>query len=225
MQPIFEPFALGRGTTDSIDCVAIGRYAVFDGDGNPVGTEEFRCAPGPMGWRWFSEVSTAVPELHREIVDLAVDRSWCPARTRIDSGSHDLLLSAEGDELRGYRDGAPVTTPWGEAWHLDYLSPAYNAVTTRRLAGSAEIDVVYLEPVTLEPHQERQRYELLGDETVETPVGRFGARRWRFTALASNWTRDLWVAGDVVVRYEGLYELEWYAALASGTRPDGGTTR
>jgi hypothetical protein len=194
-----------------------GRYTVMDGEGNAVGTEEFRCAPGPAGWRYFSEVETIDPNPHREIVDLAVDAAWRPVRTRIDTGAHTILLQAEGsDRLAGYRDGAPVETPWGSDVHLDYLSPAYNAVTARRLTAGAEIEVVYLEAFTCEPRIEHQRYELVNDEVIETPVGRFSARRWRYTALASGWSRDLWVAGDVVVAYEGLFELEWYDAGASG---------
>ena len=79
--------------------------------------------------------------------------------------------------------------------------------------------MVYLEPVTLEPSRVRQRYELVGDERVGTPVGAFDATRWRFTALESGWTSDLWVAGDIVVRYERLFELEWLDPGASGPRP------
>ena len=191
----------------------------MDGDGNAVGTEDFRCAPGPMGWRYFSEISTGVPSPHRETVDLVVDRSWRPVRVRLATGSHDLVLTAEGDALRGSLDGEIVTTHWGPAWHVDYLSPAFNAVTANRLDGTTEIDVVYLEPVTCTPVEERQRYELLGDEEVMTSVGRFAARRWRYTALSTGWSRELWVAGDVVVRYEGLFELEEYEAGASGSRP------
>ena len=44
--------------------------------------------------------------------------------------------------------------------HLDYFTPATNAITCRRLSETTEIDVVYLEPVTLEPTVVRQRYEL-----------------------------------------------------------------
>ncbi|MGZ5301875.1 MAG: hypothetical protein ACXWEJ_08645, partial [Actinomycetota bacterium] len=94
-----------------------------------------------------------------------------------------------------------------------------NLITTRRLTGTAEIDVVFLTPVTLEPTLERQRYELKGDEHVDTPVGRFAATRWGYTSLDSGWTSDLWVAGDVVVRYDRLFELEWYEAGASGPQP------
>jgi hypothetical protein len=194
----------------------LGRYTVMDGDGTPVGTEDFRCAPGPMGWRYFSEIETTDPEPHHEIVDLAIDRGWRPVRTRIDTGSHELLLTAEADRLTGFRDRRPVETPWGPDTELDYASPAFNAVTANRLGRTAEFDVVFLEAVTCEPSIQRQRYEQIGDEEVETPVGRFRAQRWRYTALSSGWTRDIWVAGDVVVRYEGLYELESYEPGASG---------
>ncbi|MGH2672306.1 MAG: hypothetical protein ACRDHC_04945, partial [Actinomycetota bacterium] len=78
---------------------------------------------------------------------------------------------------------------------------------------------VYLEPVTCTPIEDRQQYELLGEDVAATPVGRFAARRWRHTALSSGWSRDLWVAGAVVVRYDGLFELEEYEPGASGPRP------
>lgn len=193
-----------------------GRYTVMDGDGNPVGTEDFRCAPGPMGWRYFSDIDTRVPDPHHEIVDLAVDAAWRPVRTRIDTGSHDILLTVEDGDLAGFRDRRPIAIPWGPEVELDYLSPAFNAVTANRLQRTAEIDVIFLEPVTCEPRRERQRYELRSEEDVETPVGRFAATRWRYTALSSGWSRDLWVAGDVVVAYEGLFALEWYEPGAGG---------
>lgn len=196
-----------------------GRYTVMDGDGNPVGTEDFRCAPGPMGWRYFSDIRTSDPEPHREIVDLAVDAAWRPVRTRVDTGSHEILLTTETDRLAGFRDRAPIEIAFGPEIHLDYLSPCFDAVTANRLSGTSEIEVVYLEAVTCEPRMERQRYELFGDEEVTTPVGRFAARRWRYTVLPTGWTRDLWVAGDVVVRYEGLFEMESYEPGASGPVP------
>ncbi len=193
----------------------LGRYTVLGDDGTPVGTEEFRCAPGPMGWRYFSEVQTD----HREIVDVAVDADWRIARVRIDTGDHDILLEPRGDVLTGYRDRREIEIPYGSADHLDYFTPATNAITVRRLDDTAEIEVVYLEPVTLAPSRVRQRYERLGVEIVATPVGRFEADRWRFTDVASGWTADLWVAGDVVVAYERLFELGWYEPGANGARP------
>lgn len=198
-----------------------GRYTVFGEDGQPVGTEEFRCAPGPMGWRYFSQVETTDPSPHSETLDFAVDAGWRIARVRIATGEHDILLEpgSGGTTLTGYRDKGPIEIACGADFHLDYLTPATNAITTRRLTGTAEIDVVYLEPFTLAPSRVRQRYERMGDEQIATPVGTFAATRWRFTALDSGWTGDLWVAGDIVVRYEGLFELTWLDPGASGPRP------
>jgi hypothetical protein len=193
----------------------------MDGRGRPVGTEEFTCASGPLGWRYAARIHTEVPEPHEETVDLVVDAGWRPVRTRIETGSHELLLQAEGDRLTGFLDGQPIETPWGPEHHLDYLSPAYNAVTAMRLADTAEIEVVYLLPVTCEPTMTRQRYELLGDEDVDTPVGRFAARRWRYTALASGFTRELWTAADVVVAYDDVFRLDAYEPGATGPRPLG----
>jgi len=198
-----------------------GRYVVMDGDGSRVGTEEFRCAPGPAGWRYFSEIQTSVPDRHDEIVDLVVDAEWRPLRVRIATGSHEIELTASDRSLTGRLDGEPAVVPWVPQMHIDYLCPAFNAVTANRLDASAEIDVVYLAPVTCDPLVRRQRYELIGDEEVATPVGRFRARRWRYTVLGSGWTADLWVAADLVVAYEGLFELESYEPGASGPSPAG----
>jgi hypothetical protein len=198
-----------------------GRYRVLGDDGEPVGTEEFRCAPGPMGWRSFSQVRTSDPAPHEETLDFAVNADQRLARVRIETGTHAILLepNTDGTMLAGVRDRRPIEIAYGPGLHLDYFTPTTNAITTRRLTGTAEIDVVFLEAVTLEPSRVRQRYELIGDERVVTPVGAFDATRWRFTALDSGWTADLWVAGDIVVAYQRLFELEWLDPGASGPRP------
>ncbi len=193
-----------------------GRYTVMGDDGTPSGTEEFRCAPGPMGWRYFSQVDTGE---RREVVDIAVDADWRIARVRIDTGEHDILLEPSGDALTGYRDREPIEIAWGPDVHLDYFTPATNAITIRRLERTAEIDVVYLQPVTLEPMRVRQRYELQGAQAVDTPVGSFDAHRWGFTALDSGWAGEIWSAGDIVVSYPDLFELAAYEAGASGPEP------
>jgi hypothetical protein len=169
-----------------------------------------------MGWRYFSEIAFDDDEPHSEIVDLVVDSSWRPLRTRIETGSHNILLVAEGERLAGFRDREPVDIPWGPNTELTYASPAYDVATARRLGRSAEVDVVSLEPVTCKPVLERRRYELMGDERVETAVGRFAATRWQVTAPASGSSATLWISGDVLVRSEGRYELESYESGASG---------
>ena len=196
-----------------------GRYSVWGRSGDVVGTEDFRCAPGPMGWRYVSEILREEPTPHREIVDVAVDASWQIVRSRIETGTHVIGLEPRGDALVGSRDGEDLDVPWGPDMHLDYLSPAFNAITAQRLDDTTEIDVIYLEPVTLEPTVTRQRYELLGRDDVETLVGTFASTRWRYTALDTGWTSDLWVAGDVVVSYERAFELNSYEPGASGPVP------
>lgn len=196
-----------------------GRYAVAGRSGSVVGTEVFRCAPGPMGWRYVAEIDRDEPTSHRETVDVAVDAEWRIVRARIETGSHSIALEPNGGTLVGVRDGEELFLPWRAETHLDYLSPAFNAITTRRLASTTEIDVVYLEPVTLEPIRTRQRYESLGPDDVETPVGRFESTRWRYTALETGWTSELWVAGDVIVRYDRAFELVAYEPGATGSVP------
>jgi hypothetical protein len=198
--------------------VPSGSYAVLGDVGRPVGTETFRCAPGPLGWRYVSDIRTSDPVPHDETVDVAVDADWRPVRAVIRTGQHEAWLEATGDRLTGVRDGEPVELQWGPDHHLDYYTPATNLITTRRLERTTEIDVVYLDPFTIEPSATRQRYELLGDDDVSTPVGRFDAVRWRFTALDSGWTGDLWVAGDVVVAYERIFELTSYDPGAAGPK-------
>jgi hypothetical protein len=198
----------------------VGRYTVQDGDGRPVGTEEFRCAPGPAGWRYVATIVTSDPEPHREVVDFVVDDQWRPVRLRIDTGQHELVLSAAGDRLSGHRDGEPIEMPFGPEMEIDYLSPCFNAVTARRLDRTDEIEVVYLEPVTIEPVRARQRYERGVEEVVDTPGGRFRARKWMYTSLDSGWSRPLWLAGEVVVRFQDLFELAEYEPGASGPAPE-----
>ena len=198
------------------DAMPLGTYRVLDGSGTPVGTEEFRCATAPAGWRYFSSITTDEPTPHRESVDLVVDREGRPVRCRIDTGSHELLVAPGAGTLAGTRDGEPIEEPWASDTHLDYLSPCFNAATAARLEGTTEIEVVFIEPVTCALRRERQRYERLGPQDVATPVGRFQAEAWRYTALSSGWSRRLWVAGSIVVAYEDLFELMAYEPGQSG---------
>lgn len=197
----------------------VGRYTVMEGSGRPVGTEEFRCAPGPAGWRYVSSIRTNDPEPHSEIVDFVVDGAWRPVRLRIDTESHQLLFAAQSERLAGTRDGEPVDEPFGSDVEIDYLSPCFNAVTARRLGRTAEFEVLYLEPVTCEPVRMRQRYELLGKERIDTPVGAFDATAWRYAELGSGTSKRFWAAGEIVLAYEGLFELAEYDPGPRGPFP------
>jgi hypothetical protein len=199
--------------------VPAGVYTVLDGKGSPVGREEFRCAPGPAGWRYFASIETSLPEPHRETVDFVVDDRWLPVRLRVDTGSHDVNLIAEETRLVGRRDGEPLEIEWDTRLDLDYLSPSFNAVTANRLGRTEEIRVVYLDPFTCEPHLVGQRYERGNEEEVTTPVGRFTATRWQYTGLDTGWTGSLWVAGDIVVAFQDVFELAAYDPGPRGPFP------
>jgi hypothetical protein len=196
-----------------------GRYTVLDGSGGLVGHESFRSARGPLGWRYLGEIDDEADPAHRETVDLAVDGGWRIVRLSVDTGEHRLLLEPRGGVLAGLLDGHDVEIPYGPDDHLDYFTPATNAASCGRLGATAEIDVVYLAPRTLEVSRQRQRYERHDEEQVDTPVGTFRATRWTFTALDSGWSADLWIADATVVRYDRLFTLEWYAPGASGPTP------
>jgi len=192
----------------------------MDGEGHPRGTERFRCAPGPAGWRYFSEIETSEPVQHRETVDLTVDSAWRPHRLRVDTGEHLLQMAPAGDRLKGHLDDEELDLGWGPEVELDYLSPCFNAVTANRLGDtSAEIQVAWFDPYTCEPRGVRQRYERLGEGSVTTPVGTFDAVRWRYSSIPEGFTRDIWVAGDLVVDYPGVFELIEYEPGAHGALP------
>jgi hypothetical protein len=198
--------------------VPAGSYVIVD-EGRRVGAEAFRCAPGPMGWRYVSDIETSLPAPHRETVDLVADASWRPVRMRVDTGEHSLLLQRDGERLVGHRDGEPLELSFLGDRELDYLSPAFNAVTAMRYGRTVEFAVWFFDPVTIEPRPMRQRYEHRGEEHVETPAGRFRAIRWGYEALDTGYVSEFWTAADVVIRYSGYLELETYDPGASGARP------
>jgi hypothetical protein len=198
--------------------VPAGSYVIVD-EGRRVGAEAFRCAPGPMGWRYVSDIETSLPAPHRETVDLVADASWRPVRMRVDTGEHSLLLQRDGERLVGHRDGEPLELSFLSDRELDYLSPAFNAVTAMRYGRTVEFAVWFFDPVTIEPRPMRQRYEHRGEEHVETPAGRFRAIRWGYEALDTGYVSEFWTAADVVIRYTGYLELETYDPGASGARP------
>ena len=148
--------------------------------GGAVTSSEPRTSAAPQA-RWvavFSEIERDEPTPHRETVDVVVDASWRIVRTRIETGSTRPSSRRRG-LIEGVRDGHQVEMAWGTGDAPGLPLAGLNAITTRRLEdapaeGTAQdIDVLFLEPVTVEPVPMRQRYELLRRESVETPPGMF----------------------------------------------------
>ena len=185
-----------------------GLYRLAEG----AATEQFRCAPGPMGWRYFSTLQDARGTTN---VDLSVDAGWRPVRVRIQTPSHHLLLSARGSILD---DEQLVVSFDPETQTVDFPSPCFPMATARRLGASGAVDTISLDPETLRPSIEHHRFEAGDEEEIATPVGRFVARAWRHIATRPHFSRALWIAGDVVVAGDGL-ELTAYDPGGQGPRP------
>src|SRR6266568_5645484 len=104
------------------------------------GTEQFRCAPGPMGWRYFSTVQD---ERGTTNVDLSVDASWRPVRVRIQTPEHHLLVTSRGGMLTGMLDEEPLDIPFDPSrTAVEYPSPCFHLVTARWLNATAEVDAL-----------------------------------------------------------------------------------
>jgi hypothetical protein len=177
-----------------------GLYRRSDERGD-VASEQFRCAPGPMGWRYFSTVQD---DRGTTNVDLSVDSQWRPVRIRIQTPTHHLLLSARGSML----DDAQIDVLL-DGVAVDFPSPCFPLTTARRLSGSGETEVLAIDGETLQVSRQTHRYEAGDEEDVSTPVGRFRARAWRHVAPRPHFSRGLWIAGDVVVSGDGI-ELSAY---------------
>ena len=193
-----------------------GLYRLFDDDGTPARTEQFRCAPGPMGWRYFSTVQDPRGATN---VDLSVDAQWRPVRVRIQTPEHHLLLAARAGSFVGVIDDEQIELPSDQAsTSVDFPSPCFSLATALRLGETSEIDVLAIRPGTLRAHTEHHRFEAGDEDEVQTPVGRFSARAWRHIASRPPFSRALWIAGDVVVAGDGL-ELVAYDPGGRGPRP------
>jgi hypothetical protein len=193
-----------------------GLYRLFDEGGAPTGTEQFRCAPGPMGWRYFATVQRDGGSTN---VDLSVAASWRPVRVRIQTPRHHLLVSARDSSLTGVLDDEQLVLGFDpESMTVDYPSPCFPLSTARRISADGEIEAVVIDGATLETSTERHRYEVREEEEIVTPVGRFVARAWRHIAPRPRFSRALWIAGDVVVAGDGL-ELAAYDPGGRGPQP------
>ncbi len=191
-----------------------GRYTILDADGSPAGSEDFRSAPGPAGWRYFATVAAAGGPA---LVDLAVDAAWRPVRVRIESEAGRTLLNASPQgHLRGVLGDAPGEVPLGERL-LHYPSPGFLVAIMRAPDRGTSLDVTALDPDTWRLAEERWAVERSDDEALDTPVGRFVAERW--TIETRSWRRVVWLAGDMVAAEEGRLELADFEPGPAGPRP------
>ena len=179
-----------------------------------VGTEDFRCAPGPMGWRYVSEIERHEPDSHREVVDVVVDVERRIVRARIETGSHSIRPRiAATPTLEGTLDCGRIKVPYGPSG-ASATSPPPWARAPPATRGTTEIHVGG-PAAGGAGSSTRQRYVRPSQVRRDTG-GPSTWPKWHYTALASGWESDLWVADDVVMRYDRAFELISYEAGATG---------
>jgi len=182
-----------------------GEYAITDGR---AAVERFMSAPGPMGWRYHATRDDAGGG--STTFDVSVDRDGRPVRVRIESAAHTLTVIARGERFEGERDGELVEGPLPGP--VVFGSPGSDAVLLHRLASSATVRALRVDPATLTLHEVELRCERRGDEQVATPAGMFDAARWRTGG------RTIWLAGSTVVAADGVV-LRAYEPGATGPVP------
>lgn len=185
-----------------------GTYELLDGEGRARGVEEFRCAPGPIGWRSYSSVTL---DGQAARVDLSVDARWEPVRVRIENPAHHLLLSQSPAGATFMLDDA--TEQIARAPVVSFPSPAFLVAAVRALPEGGATPALLIDAATLQPAPATLSFELLdAEQDVETSVGTFTAARWSVSG------REFFVAGDVLVAGPGL-RLVAYDRGAAGPVP------
>ncbi len=122
-----------------------------------------------------------------------VDRAWSPVALSLRLEHDGQILTTtqraetnrwvaqveSGSETKNYE------LPFSNRHEVDFGSTLFNTVTllrTRPPVGSTrELDVIFVDPASLIPTAQRQRYECLVEEKVQVPAGNFPALKYRMT--------------------------------------------
>jgi hypothetical protein len=153
--------------------VPTGEYLLSDPhDGTPLAVERFRCARGPVGWRYVATRHLAEapdgPAVGR--VDVTVDDRWRQLRVEITAGGWLVRGGLGGDGLTWLRRAADGTGEVEEyvrpAAGFAGASPALLVCAARMAAlapeGQADLPVIVLTPPGLAARTARQRWRLDG---------------------------------------------------------------
>ncbi len=123
-------------------------------------------APGPMGWRSFSQVQTSDPSPHAETLDFAVDAAWRLARLRIDTVSTTCCSNPRRTARHSRVRTATIEIAYGPDVHLDYFSPPRTRSPRTASRAPPRSTSSTSSRSRSNPSRVRQRYELAGDERV-----------------------------------------------------------
>ena len=177
-----------------------GRYLLSGHDG-PWAVEEFRCGPGPAGWRYVGERTDPATGAPLGRVDLTLDAAGRAVR---------LHVAGAGWELRGGAAGADVLWRRGEderterAAGFTGTSPAYAVATSRLLSLAVEdrrrVRLVVVTEPALATRVVDEGWALTG---VEDHDG-LQVARYEVADLTTGERRVVHLTGDVVVAADGV---------------------
>jgi hypothetical protein len=191
--------------------VPSGTYLHLDPvDGSPAALEDFSCAAGPSGWRY---VATVRDPDGRETgrIDLTVDGGGRQVRVILLAGGWELRGGVAGRETLWVRrpadsgGGSELSEP---AAGFSGRSPGFLVAAARllRLSAGARARLRLVEVVdpVLATGLVEQGWTLAGVTEYPAEDGTLPVARYQVTDLASGETREVYVAGDVVVAAPGL---------------------
>ena len=162
--------------------MATGEYLISDPhDGVPLAVERFRCAAGPVGWRYVA--TRHLPGTGESgvvgRVDLTVDARWRQLRVEVTAGGWLVRGGLGGTGLTWLRraeDGTGDVAEYArQAAGFAVASPAF-LVCAARMAeqapgGQVDLPLVALTPPGLAATTVRQRWRLDGRSTHRSDDG------------------------------------------------------
>ncbi|MCM2390056.1 hypothetical protein [Streptomyces albipurpureus] len=191
-----------------------GRYSLHDPhDHSPLGEEHFQCAPGPLGWRYVSQITTPAGD-HAGSVDLALDELGRPIRLELHAASWQVRAAAlDGVTwVRSDPTGTHATEGNVRAHTFSGTSPAFLIATARLLRLTPHSThtrvrlVAFTDPV-LAPRTLDQSWALVNSEAHATDNGPLMVDEYQVSALDTGEQHTIHIAGDVVLTAPGI-ELE-----------------
>jgi hypothetical protein len=209
--------------------VATGEYLLSDPhDGAPLAVERFRCAAGPVGWRYVATrhlPGTGDAGLIGR-TDVTVDARWRQLRVEVAAGGWLVRGGRSGTGLTWVRraeDGSGEVAEHAEqAVGFAAASPAFLVCAARLAAlapgGQADLRLVALTPPGLAATALRQRWRLDGHTTHRADGAEIEVDDFTVLDLDAGSGGAVHLAGDVVLAAPGvdLVELGEPGAAAPG---------
>src|SRR5713101_5620260 len=169
----------------------MGKWAIFDGGGEAVGSEVWRLKEGKEGLEWASIIDRKTPFPHVErLLVRAMPHKWDIRSFEIVSQSEQGFeeffrgLVEKGMfrfEIQNQKGQHSDSIQVNSDTEYDYLSPIFNTITFHKVrlrrGQSREIKPFFIDPVSIEGsfnlHPVRQQYTRADDQDVTVSAGRF----------------------------------------------------